>query len=100
MVKTAQKINLAGIDISDNAAEWDENYPDSPYPLRRQFAAALEKAETVEKLQTLKGFLLEHGEELKDVMSYVQETSGDNVKDMAVFIDQCIYNMKNNRKVV
>jgi hypothetical protein len=100
MVKAAQKITLAGIDISDKAAEWNENYPSNQYPLRRQFTAALAKAATIEELQSLKNFLLEHKTELKDVMPLVQESSGDNVRDMADHIDECIYNIKHNRNVV
>lgn len=100
MVKTEQNIILAGIDISDKAAEWSKNYPDNPYPMRRQFTAALEKAETVEHLQSLKKFLLEHSSELKDVVPFVQESSGDNIKDMTDHIDDRIYILKNNLNVV
>lgn len=92
--ETTERITIAGIDISDKAYEWSENYPDTPYPLRRQFAAALEKAETIEELQTLKKFLLEHKTELKTLLSHAQEPSGDNVADMAALIDECIAEKK------
>lgn len=100
MVKTEQNIILAGIDISDKAAEWSESFPDSPYPLRRQFPDALEKAGTVEELQALKKFLFEHKAELKDLTSHAQEPSGDNVADMDTLIDECIAEKKSGHFIM
>lgn len=92
--ETVEKTIIAGIDITKEAFYWKARNHDTPYPLCRQFTAALEKAGTIEELRALKKFLLEHRAELKDLISHAQEPSGDNVSDMSTLIDECIAEKK------
>lgn len=96
---TTKKIIIAGIDITQEAIDWSKR-KNSAFPLHRQFKSALDKAQTVEDLQALKKFLFENEKDLQDIMPSVQESSGDNIKDMAGFIDDCIEEKESGHSIM
>ena len=99
-----QTIKIAGIDISRKVAKWKSYYPDTPLTTSIMFDLAIyidadygddeKKPHSLQELKALKKELLANPEKYKDVHPFVYESCGNNIKDMANFIDNCIYELE------